>query len=67
MNVWPQEKSGAEGTPTRAFPRQPRKIGDVSDNKTLELIIKEKNKNKIKEYEFTCTRTRQISRFTRRK
>lgn len=44
MNVWPQEKSGAEGTPTRAFPRQPRKIGDVSDNKTLGLIIKEKNK-----------------------
>lgn len=44
LNVWPQEKSGAKGTHTRGFPRQPRKIGDASDNTTLELVIKEKNK-----------------------
>lgn len=47
LNIWPQEKSGAKGTQTRGFPRQTRKIGNVSDNTTLELVMHQ-NKTDIK-------------------
>lgn len=45
MNSWSQQKyaSSAMGTKRRKFPFQPaKKIGEVSTNATLELIIKER-------------------------
>lgn len=53
-----------EGVPMSAQEDWRRQI---SVNTTLELITKEKMKNKIYAYEFTGTRTRHMSKFTLRK